>query len=104
MSRLNESRIGGFVGTDFAIRASEATASSLHAQHGAGIFVGLDGDVLATDERGVQVRSRVVVLPPHLFHAIDSPGPAVGLLCDPERMPEVAAYARRRSVAFPLEA
>ncbi|WP_437675772.1 helix-turn-helix domain-containing protein [Sorangium sp. So ce131] len=103
MERLNESRIGAVVTEEFAVRASTSTTSTLHAQHGVGILVGLDADVVVTEPGGGCVRGRVVVVPPHLPHEVASPGPTVGLLYDPEMAPDVAAYSRRHGGAFPLE-
>ena len=103
MERLNESRIGAVITDAFAVRASTATASTLHAQHGVGILVGLEGDVTVTEPGRGHVRGRVVVVPPHHPHAVDSPGPTLGLLYDPELAPHVAGYSRLRGGAFPME-
>jgi AraC-like DNA-binding protein len=103
MERLNESRIGAVVTDAYAVRASTATASTLHAQHGVGMLVGLEHDVTVTEPGRGLVRGRVVVIPPHQWHAVSSPGPTLGLLYDPEAEPHVAGYARARGGAFPLE-
>lgn len=102
MERLNESRIGGVIAESFAVRASIATSSTLHAQHGAGIFVGLDGDVAVSEPGGACARGRVVVVPPDLPHTAGSRGPTVGMLYDPELCPQVAAEARQRGGAYVL--
>ncbi|AKJ00989.1 AraC-like DNA-binding protein [Archangium gephyra] len=103
MERLNESRIGAVITEAFAVRASTATESTLHAQHGAALLVGLDGEVTVTEPGRASVRGRVVVVPPHLPHAVASPGPTLGLLYDPELAAHVASYSRGRGGAFPLE-
>jgi AraC-like DNA-binding protein len=92
--RLNGSRIGGFLNGELAIRASTATASTLHAQHGTGIIVGIERDAAVTLADGTRVRGPVVVIPPDLVHAVDSPGPTLGVLHDPEAAPGLAAFAR----------
>lgn len=61
MERLNESRIGAVHTDAFAVRASTSTVSTFHAQHGAAILVGLDGDVSVTLEGREHVSGRVVV-------------------------------------------
>jgi len=103
MERLNESRIGAVITDAFAVRASMATASTPHAQHGVGLLVGLDGDVTVTEPGGVSVSGRMVVVPPHHWHAVTSPGPTLGFLYDPERAPHVAGHASGRGGVFPLE-
>jgi AraC-like DNA-binding protein len=103
MERLNESRIGAVLTEMFAVRASVGTASSLHAQHGVGLLVGLDSEVTVTGLDGARVSGRVVVVPPHLMHAAACPGPTLGFLYDPERASHVAGYSRLRGGAFPLE-
>jgi AraC-like DNA-binding protein len=100
MERLNESRIGAVIADTFAVRASTGTASTLHAAHGVGVMVGLDSDVTVTEPGGARVCGRVVVVPPHLRHAASCPGPTLGFLYDPERMPRVAGYSRGRGGAF----
>ncbi|HEX8706210.1 MAG TPA: helix-turn-helix domain-containing protein [Myxococcaceae bacterium] len=104
MQRLNESRIGAVIAEAFAVRASMGTASTPHAAHGVGVMVGLDSDVTVTGMGGSQVRGRVVVVPPHLWHAASCPGPALGFLYDPELAPRVAGYSvMSGGVAFALE-
>ncbi|HEX8440783.1 AraC family transcriptional regulator [Archangium sp.] len=103
MERLNESRIGAVLTEAFAVRASTGTLSTLHAQHGVGVLVGLDGDVTVTVPGREPVSGRVVVVPPHLPHATACPGPTLGILYDPELAPHVAGYSRVRGGAFPLE-
>lgn len=103
MERLNESRIGAVLTEAFAVRASTATESTLHAQHGAALLVGLDGEVAVTQPGRASVRGRVVVVPAHQPHAVASPGPTLGLLYDPELASHVASYAHGRGGAFPLE-
>jgi len=107
MERLNGSRIGavlgGLIADAFAVRASTSTVSTLHAQHGAGIFIGLEREVTVTSAEGARVSGRVVVVPPDLPHATVSPGPALALLYDPERAPRLAGWARARAGAFALE-
>jgi len=103
MGRLNESRIGAVLTEAFAVRASTSTVSTPHAQHGTGILVGLDADVTVTGPGGLCVRGRAIVVPPHLTHAVASPGPTFGFLFDPEAAPHVASFASARGGAFPLE-
>jgi len=108
-ARLNESRIGGVVTDAFAVRASapgsvaRASASTLHAQHGVGIVVGLDGDVIVAEPGRAVVRARVVAIPPDVWHAVRGDSQGIGFLYDPERSPHVAGYARARGRAFPVE-
>jgi AraC-like DNA-binding protein len=103
MARLNESRMGARVTDAFAVRASTSTVSTLHAQHGAALIAGVDCDVTVEAPGLAPVRGRMVVVPPHLPHAIACPGPTLGFLYDPELMPHVAASSRLRGGAFPLE-
>jgi AraC-like DNA-binding protein len=103
MERLNESRIGAVLTDAFAVRASASTASTLHAQHGTGLIVGLDSDVTVTGPDGARVHGRAMVIPPHLLHTVTSPGPTVGLLYDPQELPRIADYSRMKGSAFPLE-
>jgi AraC-like DNA-binding protein len=108
-ARLNATRVGGVVTDAFAVRASapgsvaRATASTPHAQHGAGLLVGLDGDVIVTATGRPPVRARVIALPPDVLHAAHGEGPGVGLLYDPELVPHVAGYTRMRGGAFAVE-
>jgi AraC-like DNA-binding protein len=108
-ARLNETRFGGVVDDAFAVRASapgsaaRATASTLHAQHGAGLLVGLDRDVIVSAPGQPPVRARVVAVPPDLLHAARGEGHGVGLLYDPELAPHVAGYTRARGGAFGVE-
>jgi AraC-like DNA-binding protein len=103
MGRLNESRIGAVVTDVHAVRASTSTASTPHAQHGVGILVGLEHDVTVTAPGHAPMRARMLVVPPHQWHAISSPGPTLGFLYDPEAAPRVAGHARARGRAFALE-
>ncbi|WP_437812790.1 helix-turn-helix domain-containing protein [Sorangium sp. So ce1078] len=105
MGGLNETRIGAVIAEAFAVRASTAMASTLHAEHGVAVLVGLESDVTVTEPEpgGAVVRGRVVVVPPDRWHAASSPGPTIGLLYDPEEMPHAATYARLRGGACPLE-
>jgi len=103
MERLNESRIGALITDAYAVRASTGVASTLHAQHGAAILMGLDSDVTVTEPGGRRVRGRVVVVPPHVWHATSSPGPTLALLYDPQAAPHIADYSRLHGGAFPLE-
>ncbi|WP_437547745.1 AraC family transcriptional regulator [Sorangium sp. So ce367] len=103
MGRLNESRISAVLADAFAVRASTAMGSTLHAEHGAAILVGLEREVTVTEPGGAVVRGRAVVVPPDLWHAAASPGPTLGFLYDPEAMPHVAGYARLRVGPCPLE-
>jgi AraC-like DNA-binding protein len=103
VERLNESRTFGVIEDTFAVRFSLRTRSSLHAQHGAGIFVGLETDVIVTEPGRAPVRGRVVAVPPDVPHAAWSPGPTVGLLYDPEGLPHIAELARLRGGAFPVQ-
>src|SRR5271155_1376714 len=97
---LNESRIGGVVADAFAVRASapgsvaRETGSSLHAQHGAGLLVGLDDDVIVTLQGEAPVRGRVVAVPPDALHTAQGWGHGIGFLYDPELAPHVAGFAR----------
>lgn len=103
MARLNETRVAGVIADAFAIRASTSTTSSMHAQHGAALFVGLDADVVISEPGRPPVRGRAVVVPPDVQHGGVSPGPTLGMLFDPELTPQVAAFARARGRAVPLE-
>lgn len=93
MASLNDSRvIGGIVEDRFAVRAATAMASTPHVQHGAGVFIGLDGDVTVVAGAG-RIVGRVVMVPPDLVHAAACAGPTLGFLFDPEAEPAVAATA-----------
>lgn len=103
MARLNESRMGARVTDAFAVRASMSTVATLHAQHGTALIAGVDSDVTVQVPGAASIQGRVVMVPPHLTHAISCPGPTLGFLYDPELMPHVAASTRPRGGAFALE-
>ncbi|EPX64167.1 Transcriptional regulator, AraC family [Cystobacter fuscus DSM 2262] len=103
MERLNESRIGALITDAYAVRASTGVASTLHAQHGAAILIGLDAHVTVMEPGRGTVSGRVVVVPPHVRHATSSPGPTLALLYDPQAAPHIADYSRLRGGAFALE-
>lgn len=103
MRRLNEAMIGAVVSDAFAVRASLSTTSTLHAQHGTALLLGLDSDVTVTEPGRACVRGRVVLVPPHVPHAVSCPGPTLGFLYDPERAPHLTGHARARGAAFPLD-
>lgn len=92
--RLNESRMVSVVGDAFGVSAATSLESAPHVQHGVALLVGLERDVTVTDASGTRVCGRVVVVPPDLPHAVEAPGPMVGMLYDPESLPHVAGYAR----------
>lgn len=94
MARLNDSRIASLLADSYAVRVSASTHASLHAVHGAALFVGLERDVAIRDHAGRTVYGRAVVAPPDVVYAVESDGPAIGICYDPERMPALAAYAR----------
>lgn len=100
--RLNGSRIGGSLNGERAVRASTATSSTLHAQHGTGVVVGLERDVAVAHGGGTRVRGRVVVVPPDLAHAVASEGPTLGMLYDPEAAPALAGFARGEGGGAPF--
>src|SRR5262249_30696742 len=91
---LNGSRIAGYLRADLAIRASTATSSTAHAQHGTGIFVGLERDVCVVCTDGTLARGRIVVVPPDVPHEVASPGVTLGMLHDPEATPALTGFAR----------
>lgn len=93
MARLNDSRIGAFLGEDMAVRATTHTVSSPHAAHGVALFVTLERDVTVTSQAGL-ARGRAVLVPADLEHAVASPGATIGICIDPERLPRIAARAR----------
>jgi AraC-like DNA-binding protein len=99
VGRLNETRIGAVLAPAYGVRASHATASTAHAQHGAAVFVGLDHDVTVVVPTGRPVTGRVVAVPADLVHAARSPGVTLGVLVDPEAMPRVAAAIGDRRAA-----
>jgi len=103
MVGLNDSRvIGGAIEDRYAVRASTSMASTRHAQHGTGVFVGLEGDV-SVDAGGRRVVGRIVVVPPDLVHTAACAGLTLGLLYDPEVEPAIAATARSRGAPFALD-
>lgn len=104
-ARLNGSRIAGVLADAFAVRASTATQSSPHAQHGHALFVGLDRDVTVTTAAGT-LRARLVLVPAGVVNAVVSPGRTIGICYDPERSPVAADApcalpARLLSIALP---
>jgi hypothetical protein len=103
MTRLNESRIASLLGGRYGVRASAWTASTLHAQHGAALFVTLDAELTVTGSGGEIVRGRAIVVPADLEHGVHSPGPVIGICYDPERLPRVAARCRSRAGAHALD-
>ncbi len=103
MARLNDSRIGTVLDDQYGVRASSRTTSTLHAQHGAALFVTLEAPLTVVDASGVITRGRAVLVPPDLAHDVHSPGPTIGICYDPERLPRVAARARCRTTACALD-
>src|SRR4051812_5483297 len=99
MTRLNDSRIGAFLGEDLAVRASTHTSASPHAAHGVALFVALEHDITVRSDAGI-ARGRVVLVPADHVHAVESPGATVGVCIDPEQLPRVAA--RARSIGRPV--
>src|SRR4051812_11037552 len=93
MARLNDSRIGAFLGENLAVRASTQTSASPHAAHGVALFVALEHDVTIRSAAGI-ARGRVVLVPANQVHAVDSPGATLGICIDPEQVPRAAARAR----------
>jgi hypothetical protein len=106
-ARLNESRIGGVVTDAFAVRASapgsvaRASASTLHAQHGVGIVVGLDGDVIVAEPGRAVVRARVVAIPPDVLHAVRGDSQGIGFLLTEHPRHLTHDRARRRRTWHP---
>jgi AraC-like DNA-binding protein len=104
---LNESRTGHVVGTvvaeSFAVRASTATRSSLHAQHGVALFIGLEADVAVTDAGGARRSGRVMMVAPDVENAVDSPGATLGFMFDPEREPRLAGWSRSGGRVFAVQ-
>jgi AraC-like DNA-binding protein len=94
VERLNEMRIGARLADGTGVRASVGTRSSLHAQHGTALFVGLDGDVTVCAPGAAPVHGRVVIVPPDVANASSSVGPTVGFIYDPESVAQVADVAR----------
>jgi AraC-like DNA-binding protein len=101
--RLNVSRVAGVIADSFAARASTSARSTLHAQHGAGVFVALEADVAIAAADGTRAVGRVVIVPPDVAHTVDSPAPSLGVLFDPERLPLLAGFARQRGAPFVLD-
>lgn len=93
MTGLNESRIGAVITDAFAVRASDGTRSTIHAQHGTAVLIGVDSEVVVTAP-GQRSAGRVVVVPPDWPHEVACPGPTIGLLFDPEAAPRLAGFAR----------
>lgn len=104
MRRLNESRMGALITEAFGVRLATQLRSSLNAQHGTALLVGLDSDVTVTTPGRPLVRARAVVLAPDQLHVGVCEGPTLALLYDPELSPGLACYARRDPPAFPLDA
>lgn len=94
--------MGAVIEEAFAARVARSLASTLHAEHGVAILIGLDGMVTVTSGEA-HVRGRVVVVPPHLSYAAASDGPALKILYDPELGPGIARFARRAAGAVALE-
>ena len=86
MARLNESRIGALLTEPFGSAFSKQARASIHAEHGTGLIVGLDGDVAVTTAAGT-VRARAILVGPHVPYAAASPGPALSFSFDPELRP-----------------
>ncbi|HEY5949615.1 MAG TPA: helix-turn-helix domain-containing protein [Kofleriaceae bacterium] len=103
MTRLNDSRIGTLLGDRFAVRASARTVSTLHAQHGAALFVTLETPLTVVDTHGNVARGHVVLVPPDLENTVLSAGPTIGICYDPERLPRLAARSRARGSAQALD-
>jgi AraC-like DNA-binding protein len=93
VARLNESRIGAFLTEPFGGTFSIATSTSVHAEHGTTLLLGLDADVVVGSVRG-----RAIVVPPDADHAARCPGPTVSYVFDPELCPRVAGYARAAGI------
>jgi AraC-like DNA-binding protein len=104
--RLNETRIqprirvegaGAVLNDDFGVSVSVSAALAVHRRHGAAIYVAVDGDVAVKLATGPTIRDRVVVVPPHVWHAVACAGPIVMLSYDPEGAAPVIRGTRRRS-------
>ncbi|HEY0477619.1 MAG TPA: helix-turn-helix domain-containing protein [Kofleriaceae bacterium] len=93
MARLNETRIGALLTEPFGGTFSRSAAASCHAEHGTGVLVGLDADVVI-DAGGGLVRGRAVIVPPDVPYAASCPGPVVSYTFDPELCPRIAGAAR----------
>jgi len=103
MARLNESRISRVLGDSFGVRSSVRTVSSMHAQHGAALFITLDAPMSVTDARGERAIGRVLLVPPDLENSVHSEGPVIGICYDPERLPRLAARSRTSGTAQALD-
>ena len=83
MARLNESRIGALLTEPFGATFTKRASSSLHAEHGTALLVGLDADVTVQTSSGTR-RGRAVVVPPDVPYVATCPGPTVTYSFDPE--------------------
>lgn len=81
------------IGPGFGVSGLTAIRSTPHQQHGVALLLGLESDVTIRRSRGSEVRGRAVVVAADVAHAVESPGPAVGMLFDPDELPRIEAYA-----------
>ncbi|MBA3498865.1 MAG: helix-turn-helix domain-containing protein [Myxococcota bacterium] len=83
MARLNESRIGALLTEPFGAAFTKRAASSVHAEHGTALLVGLDADVTVTTPSAT-LRGRAVLVPSDTPYAASCPGPTLTYSFDPE--------------------
>jgi len=89
MRRLNESRMAAILTEPFGGTFALGSATTLHAQHGTAVLIGLDADVAIG-----AVRGRVLIVPPDTLHAASCPGPIASYMFDPELCPRIAGFAK----------
>ena len=83
MPRLNESRIGALLTEPFGAAFTKRASSSLHAEHGTALLVGLDADVTVRTTAST-LRGRAVLVPADTPYAASCPGPTLTYSFDPE--------------------
>jgi AraC-like DNA-binding protein len=83
MQRLNESRIGALLTEPFGAAFTKHASSSLHAEHGTALLVGLDAEVTVMTASST-LRGRAVMVPTDTPYAASCPGPTLTYSFDPE--------------------
>lgn len=78
----------------------EGISSSLHAQHGVSVYVGLERDVIVRQASGQELRGRAIVVPADHEHSMTTTGPTIGFLYDIEVFHAIDGYAREGARAI----
>ncbi|WNG44832.1 helix-turn-helix domain-containing protein [Archangium minus] len=91
------------IGHARATRFSLDLDTTLHQSHAIKLLVGLDADVIVREPGGRLVRAPVVVIPSDIASCVESRGPVITVLIDPEHNREPYARTRALGGTAPIE-